>query len=109
MISSGLLHRVLSKFYASVTKSYPFRRSDSPAPESAPPLSSIISQPAEVFGIDRSAEPLSFPLRTVFPRVVALVSAGAIVLGRVVVWFCAVIVPLVVAGDCVVLALGEVA
>jgi hypothetical protein len=77
-----------------------------------PPLSSIISHPAEVFGIDRSAAPLSFifraVLRAVVARVVALLSAGAIVLwlctvlGWLVVRFWAVIVLVVVVGDCVV-------
>jgi len=77
------------------------RRSERPAPESAPPLSSIISHPAEVFGIDRSAE-------LAVLRAVDAVVAGAIVVGWVVVWFCAVIVLVVVPGvvACVVAAGG---
>ena len=82
------------------TNSYRFRRSDRPAPESAPPLSSIISQPADVFGMDRSAALLSFMLRAVLRAVVVArwSAAGMVlwpctVLGWLVVWFCAVIVP----------------
>ena len=44
---------------------YRLRRSEKPAPESAPPLSSIISQPADVFGMERLAELLSFVLAVV--------------------------------------------
>ena len=41
-------------------------RSARPALESAPPLSSIMSQPAEVFGMDRFADPVSFMLPVSF-------------------------------------------
>jgi len=59
-----------------------------------PPLSSIISQPAAVFGMDRSAEPV------VAPRSAAvIVLRPEVVLGCMVDWLCAVIVLGVVAGD----------
>ena len=62
---------------------YCLRRSANPALERAPPLSSIINQPAEVFGMDRSAEPVSVAVCWAAVAVEAVV-AGAIVLRDVV-------------------------
>lgn len=56
-----------------------------PTPESVPPLSSIMSQPADVFGIDRSAVPV------LVAAVVEGVVAGAIVLRPEVVLGCVVV------------------
>ena len=50
---------------------YRLRRSEKPAPESAPPLSSIISQPADVFGMERFGRAVA--------RSYCAVVAGAIV------------------------------
>lgn len=74
------------RFTTAVVDSYRFRRSIIPAPERVPPPSSIMTQPAEVFGISRLA-------LLVFEAIVVVlgVVAGRMVLG-VVVADCAVVV-----------------